>query len=182
MSVKRKTQPQGKKGTKRPAKKTTDRVKPPKDQNGLTNVTLYTVGKSFRAKVKLDNKLTGAKLTRTLSGASNLELTVSDPEGDLLNSGFFDARGDGKLDALKVTIDGLEYRIAALAVNGDSLTLTFEDRAVAQLRKKTGPEAWTRGAHTRAQFIDALVGKLSDPPKRIVPAKTVKRKIAKVKD
>lgn len=182
MPTKRKTEPKGKKGAKRPAKKPTpETLKAPKDDNALSRLEISTVGKKFVTKVQIQNKLQSAKLTRTLSGASTLDLEILDEDGVLLNSGIFDVRDDRKLDALKVVLDGLEYRLVQLSANGDSLSLTFEDRAVAQLRRKVGPVSWTRDQQTRAAFVDNLVNKLSDPPKTLVPNRDVKREIEKVK-
>src|ERR1044072_4501105 len=50
------------------------------------------------------------EIEQSMEGASNVRVTLHDPNGDILNSGMFER-------AVDVTIDGLRYRLCSLAVN-----------------------------------------------------------------
>jgi hypothetical protein len=77
---------------------------------------------------QLLESVTAAEISRTIEGASTLTITVLDRDRALLESGHF---GDG----LDINLDGLWFSLVAIDLNDVSLTLTFEDREVALLRK-----------------------------------------------
>jgi len=102
-----------------------------------------------------------ASLTRTMFGASAIELEVFDPER-LLQRNILLAQ---KWDAV---VDGLHFRWpGALSKSGDTVTLTLEDRWIALLRDKEGPKRAVRGdgphKMTRAEFIKRLVEEACGP-------------------
>lgn len=100
---------------------------------------------------RLDEALTSAELTRTITGASTLTLNVSDGDRRILTSGVLSA-------GAWLALDGLNFTLAAVSKAGDDLTLTFEDREVAWLRRYTEPRKAARGPKmTRAQFVLSLV-------------------------
>jgi hypothetical protein len=95
------------------------------------------------------------KLTRTINGASSVELEVEDPERRLLRHSLVSSKWD-------IELDGLHFRYpGGLSKKGDLLTLTLEDRWIALLREKKGPKRVVRGSGkgqmTRAEFIKMLV-------------------------
>lgn len=90
------------------------------------------------------------KLTRTVEGASSIEIPVYDPDSTLLRATLLAEKWEAKLD-------GLRFRYAALSKSGKELTLTLEDRWIALLREKEGPKKAYRSKTTRAEFIKRLV-------------------------
>lgn len=95
------------------------------------------------------------KLTRTIGGASSIEMEIEDPEHRLLRHSLV-------AEKWEVEVDGLRFRYpGALSKHGDLLTLTLEDRWIALLREKKGPKRAVRGSGkgqmTRAEFIKVLV-------------------------
>lgn len=107
---------------------------------------------STRARDGLDiaKAITGGDLTRTITGASTLTVEIHDPHRVLLNSPDLQR-------AIDFRYDGTWFRLVKLAKSGAQLTLTFEDRDVAYLRRHTKPRAVSRGKSTRAQFVRTLV-------------------------
>lgn len=89
-------------------------------------------------------------LVRTLEGASTLTLEVLDAEMELLGSPLLEAKHD-------VELDGLWFRSAGVSKAGENLSLTYEDREVAYMRRDEGAEKALRDRVTRAEFIYRLV-------------------------
>lgn len=100
--------------------------------------------------VDVRDVVTEASLTRTIEGASLLQMSVLDSDRTLLRSGRLSR-------AIDVQLDGLWFRLAHVGKKGDVLELTFEDREVAALRRFTRPRKASRAKMTRAQFAQALV-------------------------
>jgi hypothetical protein len=116
-------------------------------------------GKSLT--LELGVAITEAKLTRTIFGASSIELEIFDPERRLLRNLLLAQKWDAE-------IDGLHFRWpGGLSKSGDTLTLTLEDRWIALLREKEGPKRVIRGQGphrvTRAEFIKMLVEEACGP-------------------
>lgn len=112
----------------------------------LSKVTLNGVG--------LVADLTQANLsmsiTDTITGASTLTMSVSDYSRKLLLSGIFSKRST-------VVVDGAGYELVSVSKSGDVLDLTFEDVAVAALRRRKGIRKISAGATTRAGFSRSLI-------------------------
>ena len=105
----------------------------------LGPVVLQVTGKTIKARgINVESRITDGTIDRTMDGASTLEITIDDPDRDMLRSG----RSDNQID---LQIDGLWWRLVKVSKQGDTLILTFEDRAVAYLRKHTS-RARRRGA------------------------------------
>jgi cell wall-associated NlpC family hydrolase len=106
------------------------------------------------------DRIIDAKVSRTMEGASTIDVTVEDYERHLLNSPLLHNRCD-------VRIDGLWFRLAKLGRNSGNLTLTFEDREVAVLRtyskpiKQSGATSRANGV-TRAEFILRLLREVKE--------------------
>lgn len=115
---------------------------------GSTIDDLKLFGKTMQADI--DSVITAADINRTMEGASTLTIVVQDQDRKLLTSLIV-------REASEITVDGLVFRLAAVAKSGDQLTLTFEDNEVALLRTKTKPKRAARKKMTRAQFARSMV-------------------------
>lgn len=100
--------------------------------------------------------ITVSDLTRTIEGASTVDLTVRDINRKLLESGLLDVKTYIKLDTL-------EFLLAHNSKTGPDQQLTFEDAAVNALRRKKGPKKAIRGKINRAEFIRSLVTEIKSP-------------------
>jgi hypothetical protein len=113
----------------------------------------------------LATAITDIQVETTITGASQLRVTLVDHEWDLLTSGWLDTDAHGFLPKLYVGYprgSGIVWILSAVDVTTDlsqaNLTLTFEDVVVAQMRDKHGPKQATRSpSMTRARFIRSLV-------------------------
>jgi hypothetical protein len=91
-------------------------------------------------------------------------VTLVDEDWELLTSGWLDTDANGYLQPVTVEFpegSGLNWELCAVEASTDlsqaNVTLTFEDRIVASLRKFFGPKKATRGpSMTRAEFIRSL--------------------------
>lgn len=108
---------------------------------------------------------TSASLSTTIEGASELSLTMSDPDRAIIGSGIFDRQVDGRLDAgieLNLAVDPLlgrySYRLASVGYSHSAgeTTLRLEDRIVALLRDHTRRRRWKRSTTTRAEVELAM--------------------------
>jgi len=109
----------------------------------------------------------------TIEGASEISLTVSDPDGDLRRRSFLD-------DAARVVVDDLRFSLVKVSKSGDDISLTAEDEIVYLLRQKTGPKKIERDKSTRAQFIKRLVVEAAGKNVRFVsPELTITQPIEK---
>lgn len=114
----------------------------------IDNLTLR--GKKWRANVT--DAVIDASVSRTMAGASTLDMVVADPDRDLINSQLLRSQFDVKLD------DNLFFRFVGVADGGGAeVTLRFESREVARLRIPKGPRKAYRDRVTRAEFARALV-------------------------
>lgn len=123
---------------------------------GDTDLDKFVLVMQNATSVDVRGMITSADLTRTIEGASTLEVTFTDPDRILLNSGKL-ARG------CDVEIDGLWFRLHRVKKNGDRLTLSFEDRIINILRtyaRKLGPIPRTQ--MTRAQFIVKMLSQVTE--------------------
>lgn len=96
------------------------------------------------------------RVKRTLSVAPSISLSCSDPNMKLLSRPFGKQR-------TYLTIDDLDFvTVQVKHKNGDT-SLTFEDAAVARLRRFEGPKKAFRDKITRAQFIGQLAREADVP-------------------
>lgn len=89
-------------------------------------------------------------LKLTMEGASELSLTVSDPDGRIRRSRFM-------TEATRVSVDDRKFALVKTGKSGQDTTLVAEDLIINQLRRKKGPKKAFRGKVTRAQFVRSLV-------------------------
>lgn len=105
-------------------------------------------GKAVNANVVA--AMTDADLTLTIEGASTVSLTLADSRRKLLRAGLFG-------DRVTLEVDGLLFELVKVAKSGDRLNLTFEDGAVAELRRHYGVKTVAAGVMTRGAFARQLI-------------------------
>jgi hypothetical protein len=108
------------------------------------------LGEDFKAAVGGLVVAEGVTLERTIEAASVITIPLEDRDGRLLRSKLLEA-------PFEVTLDGMRFRFVALEKSGDVLTLTFEPRNVARLRKSKGAMKVFRGKWTRQEFVAKMV-------------------------
>lgn len=109
-------------------------------------------------------------LETTTQGGSTLAVQLIDPYWVIVTSGWLDADPTtGILDKIETEYpegSGSFWRLCSVdlsrASGGANVTLTFEDRIVAQLRERWGAKTAKPGTRTRAQFVRSLVDEVSD--------------------
>lgn len=127
----------------------------------------------LRLTANLSNAVIGEPtIRRTIEGASELSLAVSDPERKLLRETFLD-------EAARVVLDDLRFTLVGVSKSGDDLTLTAEDETIYLLRQRTGPKKAFRDQITRAEFVKSLVREtLGDRVRFYSPELTVEQPVA----
>lgn len=108
-------------------------------------------------KLRLDlvDRVTDVRATRTVEGASSVEVDVADDDRQLMLSGLLTTKFD-------ITIDGLWFRYLSLSKDGTDLTLTFEEREIAVLRTYNKFIIATRSTTTRAEFIRRMITEVKE--------------------
>jgi hypothetical protein len=120
-------------------------------------------GKKVPGSFKLEAAITNIHIQDTIRGSSSVTISVSDPTSKLIDSKFFDADADGKLDPIDVNYPvGSELWWRCTQVNptytgsGCTIELVFMERAAVHMMSHHGPLKTSRGKRTRAQFIKML--------------------------
>lgn len=127
------------------------------DQLLLTDVEMKSLNLALKGKasVSVVESVTDATVTRTIEGASTVEITLLDRDREILKSGRLGARVD-------IKIDGLWFRLRSVQKQGDTLTLMFEDREVAILRLYNKHMVAARGSLSRTRFIKKMVAEVKE--------------------
>jgi hypothetical protein len=117
-------------------------------------------GKFVPKKADLELAITSMKLSDTMQGSSTIEIGIIDPEWELVDSGFFDANENGYLDPFDVNYpehSRFWWRLKQVEIDRDGggamITLTWMERAAADLMALHGPLKMKRGKTTRAEFL-----------------------------
>jgi hypothetical protein len=134
-------------------------------------VLLDLVGRKAGRGLRVDDRITDGTIERTMDGASTLTFVLDDHDRSLLRSGVFSRQID-------LQFDGLWWRLVQVSKQGDTLTLTFEDRIVSQLRGITTPRKAARSKMTRAEFALSIVREVKPVVPFICPDLHVKQKVA----
>jgi cell wall-associated NlpC family hydrolase len=95
------------------------------------------------------NAVESITMRETITGASTVDVALNDPTRALLRSALLSSRAT-------MILDGAGFELAKVSKQGTGLSLTFEDMAVAALRRKTGTKVVAAGAMSRAQFCAGL--------------------------
>jgi hypothetical protein len=147
------------------------------------------VVKDHHADFDVRFSVTDARVKETMSGAPTLEVDVHDPDWRLLKSDvLFEEDKDGDRVVRKVWIE-LEkdrwYELAQVKFvpadtgRGTDLTLVFEHRIVADLRKHRKPKKVSRKKMTRAEFVQTFAREVKlDKIRFISPELHVKQPLA----
>jgi hypothetical protein len=97
-----------------------------------------------------------ASITRTIGGASNIQITVHDPERKLLRKGLLNEKWE-------IHLDGLHFRYKGVAKEGPDLILKFIELNAARLQEVKGARKAFRDQVTRAEFILSQVREAPGP-------------------
>lgn len=102
------------------------------------------------AHADLHEAVTSLSLRETITGASTLTVNVSDPQRILVTKKVL-------AEDTRVTVDGVGFTLRQIRKTGNGLTLTFEDSAVAALRKHTAYLKAAAGTVSRVGFCQRLI-------------------------
>lgn len=118
-----------------------------------------------------------ATLNRKIVGASELTLTVLDPNRRLLRSKLLE-------EAHELRLDGLHWKLVKMSSEGrnEPLVLTYEPLIVYLLKKLKGPHKSFRDKMTRAEFAQARAYEARPRPRFIAPELHVVEDIASAED
>jgi hypothetical protein len=117
-----------------------------------------------RADVNVLGQVIDAVRNEPLDAAPTLTVTLDDPNWTLTNSTIFDLSDDGRLDIIETWYEGVAWRLVKVAPDNDTLTLTFEDRAVTTLREFVEAGKFQRKRtrnYTRAMFIRDVIKRVN---------------------
>lgn len=114
-----------------------------------------------------------ATLIRKIVGASELTLTILDPNRKLLRSKLLE-------EAHELTLDGLHWKLVKVSAEGrnEPLVLTYEPLIVYLLKKLKGPHKSFRDKMTRAEFAKARAFEARPRPRFVAPELHVVQDIA----
>jgi len=136
--------------------------------SGIIAKSLLASAKKLRkqapSQMDLANAITDVSMTSPLAGAPSIVLSLLDPLWNLLDSTFFDADQDGRLDPLQLVYPEGRYTwvLSQLSPSGSAHTMdvTFVPKLVYDLQHKYGPKKANRASTTRAEFIRSLVNEV----------------------
>lgn len=128
--------------------------------------------------IDIEGAVLDVVVDRTIQGASTVTVTVEDRDRVLLQSGRLSARND-------IEIDGLFFRLASVQKSAEILTLAFEDREVALLRRYNKPIkqslSTSRQKLTRAEFVLRMIREVKETKiKYVIPHLTKVQPIGKL--
>lgn len=126
----------------------------------LTQITRRKKTTSQARNVSLASALTGVGVRDTMQGSSSLTISLEDQEFVLLESSFFDADENGRLDPIDINYPiGSKYwwRVTQVSPNASGkLDLTLMERAACYMMEHHGPLKVSRAKMTRAEFLQFL--------------------------
>lgn len=103
-----------------------------------------------------------ASITRTIAGASNIQIVVHDPERKLLQKKLLEEKWT-------MAVDGLKFRYKGTTKDGPDLTMNFIEENAARLQEVKGARKAYRDQVTRSEFVLSEVREAPGPdiPTRI---------------
>src|SRR5262245_55871253 len=120
------------------------------------DVKKFTLYLASKIKVQdLEERIKDITLSLSMEGASNLSVIVNDYDRALLASGLLTNR-------LDVQLDGLWFSLTGVDKQGDELTMSFEDREIALLRKYNKWKIANREDMTRAEFVYSMIREVKE--------------------
>lgn len=147
------------------------------------DVLQFVVGGRKGARADILAAVTGSPtLSRTIDGASTLEVPLADFHRDLVLDTRINERSWAR-------VNGVTYELVQLRKSGDILNLVFEDSIAAALRRQTSRLSIPAGAITRAQFLlklarepRATIPVAVDPSDRGTVQRVLQRSVGEVSD
>lgn len=125
------------------------------------------------ASISVVDAVLDGEITRTIEGASTVRITLLDRDRKIFRSGRLNEKTD-------ILLDGLWFRLVSVEKNDDALTLTFEDREVAIMRKYNKYMKVSRDSISRARFVQKMVKEVKEIKIPFVcPEIDVKQKVRK---
>ena len=112
--------------------------------NDLNLDGLTIEGQTLRKEVA--GAISAVDIERTIDGCPTLSMTIEDQTRSLLREGYFAQR-------LTCQVDDHAFELAQLKKSKDQIILTFEDLAVAELRRWTTPRKADPNTVSRVQFV-----------------------------
>lgn len=108
----------------------------PPSLNGLNGLQL---GGAWE-RINVSQRILDWNVESTITGGSTVTLSVHDPDLELLNSGLLDER-------CKIRLGGFVFELVQCQFDSQTRTLTisFEDAVIAELRRHTAYKAWKAG-------------------------------------
>jgi hypothetical protein len=103
----------------------------------------------------LGGAITDLTVRQTVTGASTVDITLADAKRSLVTSAALTTRS-------RLVLDNAGYTLVSVSKSGARVSLTFEDDAVAELRKHTGARKAKPGTTTRAGFVTTLIREVPD--------------------
>jgi hypothetical protein len=120
--------------------------------------------KATPSAVNLATAIVDIQIVDTIKGSSTITLSISDPNFDLLDSGFFDADKDGRMDKIELNYpegSDLWWRLTQTSITaGETIDMVFMERTAAYLMEKRGPLKVSRAKKTRSEFMLFLCGRV----------------------
>lgn len=134
-----------------------------------TDIATFRLEMRNKAGISLETAITAATLSRTISGASTLTVSVED---DLARSIQRSGRLGRKVD---VELDGLFFTLVGVTKTGRNLDLKFEEREVNVLRYYAKYLQVSRAQLTRAEFVLMMLREVHEISLRYVIPELKKR-------
>ena len=114
--------------------------------------------------VDLASAITNLKIEDTIRGSSTLTIEVKDENWELLDSGFFDANKNGKVDAIDINYPEKSrfwWRIMQVRFGSDQvLNIVCMERAAVHMMAHRGPYKVSRAKMTRAQMLRSMTSRV----------------------
>jgi hypothetical protein len=120
----------------------------------LSELTMVTSERPLLAVI--GGAVLDASITRTVGGASNIQIVVHDPERKLLRNKLLEEKWD-------IHLDGLQFRYKGASKSGPDITLSFIELNAARLQEVKGVRKAYRDKVTRAEFILSEVREADGP-------------------
>lgn len=99
---------------------------------------------------QIDPLVISAVVEMTIEGASTITLVLNDHKAEFRNSDILASRA-------QLSVQDMAFELCQVSKSGDQITLTFEDVAVAALRRRRSPRKTLAGTMSRADFIASLL-------------------------
>lgn len=123
-----------------------------KNDLDLDKIYLHILGdaKDKKRGANIKDMVIDAVFEESIDATPTFTLVLHDPDWVLLNSGALEHQIDVKVNERRW------YRLDGIEVDDDEITLTFITRNAKYLMYHNKRHRWSRGAHTRAEFIQMM--------------------------